>query len=59
MIGPKNPPTRPVPKRCTKNSAVSTASVIGITSSFSASSTTSRPSTALKTEIAGVIMPSP
>ena len=59
MIGPKKPPTRPVPKRWTKNSPVSTAIVSGMTSSFRSGETTSRPSIADSTLIAGVIMPSP
>ncbi len=59
MIGPKKPPTAPVPKRWTANSPVSTISVIGTTRSSRSGETTSRPSTADSTEIAGVIIPSP
>ena len=60
MIGPKNRPTAPVPKRWAKNSTVSTTSVIGTTTSLrlvvdhlqALDGATAR-------EIAGVIMPSP
>ena len=59
VTGPKALPMPPVPKRCTANSTVSTSKVIGITTSCSAGATTSRPSTADSTEIAGVMTPSP
>ena len=59
VIGPKNLPMPPVPKRCTANSPVSTTSVIGMTKLCSCGAATSRPSTADSTEIAGVITPSP
>ena len=52
-------PTTLVPKRCTANSTVMIASVIGTTSGAIDGDATSRPSTADSTEIAGVIMLSP
>ena len=59
MTGPNSRPTAPVPKRWMANSTVRIASAIGTTSESSDGATTSRPSTADSTEIAGVIMPSP
>ena len=59
VIGPKNLPMPPVPKRCTANRPVSTSSVIGITQLCRLGAATSRPSTADSTEMAGVITPSP
>ena len=60
MIGPKNPPTAPVPKRWAKNSTVSTTSVIGTTSVLEARVDHLQPlDGATAREIAGVIMPSP
>ena len=59
MIGPNHRPTAPVPKRWIVNSTARITSVIGTTSSCRLGSTTSMPSTADSTEIAGVIMPSP
>ena len=59
MTGPKNLPTAPVPKRWMTNNAVRIVSAIGTTSESSDGETTSSPSTADSTEIAGVIMPSP
>jgi hypothetical protein len=48
-----------VPKRWIANSPARMASAIGTTSVSIEGETTSRPSTAESTEIAGVIMPSP
>ena len=59
MIGPNSLPTTPVPLRCMTNSAISTPMAIGSTKRFRPGSTTSRPSTALSTDIAGVITLSP
>ena len=59
MTGPKARPTAPVPKRWTANSTVRMTSVIGTTRLSSEGAATSRPSTAERTEIAGVIIPSP
>jgi hypothetical protein len=59
MTGPKTLPTAPVPRRCTKNSATRMPTAIGMTKSWSLGSTTPSPSTALSTEMAGVITPSP
>ena len=57
--GPNSAPTRPVPWRWTENRPIRITTVVGITSGRSAGVTTSRPSTAESTEIAGVSMPSP
>ncbi len=59
MTGPNSRPTAPVPKRWMTNNAVRIVSAIGTTSESSDGETTSSPSTADSTEIAGVIMPSP
>ena len=59
MIGPNNRPTIPVPARWMENSASRITQVIGTTPSFKAGLATARPSTALSTEMAGVITPSP
>ena len=59
ITGPNRRPTAPVPKRWIANSTVRIASAIGTTSESSDGDTTSSPSTAESTEIAGVIMPSP
>ena len=57
--GPKIDPMRAVPRLCTANRPMRIAMVIGITYGVNTGVTTSRPSTALSTEMAGVIMPSP
>ncbi len=59
MTGPKNRPSGPVPKRWTKNSVDRITSVAGTTMVSMLGVTTSRPSTADSTEMAGVIIPSP
>ena len=59
ITGPKSLPTSPVPKRCSANSATSTATVIGTTRSPMPGVATFSPSTAESTEMAGVITPSP
>ena len=59
ITGPKKAPTRAVPNFCTMNSPISTITVSGTTNGPNTGVATSRPSTALSTEIAGVIMPSP
>jgi hypothetical protein len=59
IIGPKIPPMKPVPLRWTRNSAIRIASVSGTTTGANPGASTLRPSTALSTEIAGVIAPSP
>ena len=59
VIGPKKRPTTPVPKRWAANSTVRMTSVSGTTKRCSPGSTTSSPSTADSTEMAGVITPSP
>ncbi len=48
-----------VPRLCTRNSPTRIAIVIGTTNGPKTGVATSSPSTALSTEIAGVIMPSP
>jgi len=59
VIGPKNLPMPPVPRFCTANSPNKMMSVSGITYFLKAGDTTSKPSTADSTEIAGVMTPSP
>ena len=59
VIGPNKPPTRAVPRRWTRNSAARITTVIGMTYGANTGVATFSPSTALNTEIAGVIMPSP
>jgi len=59
MIGPKKRPSGPVPKRWTKKSVERITRVAGTTKVSRLGVTTSRPSTADITEMAGVIMPSP
>ncbi len=58
-MGPKTLPTRAVPVRWTANSATRIVSVSGMTHDVNCGETTSRPSTADSTEIAGVITLSP
>ena len=55
MIGPKARPTFAVPLRWIQNSTTITARVTGITARLKVGSSSSRPSTALSTEMAGVI----
>ena len=59
MIGPNRRPTVAVPRRCSMNSPTMMAEAIGTTRCSSDGDATSTPSTADRTEIAGVIMPSP
>ena len=59
VIGPKNLPMPAVPRFCTKNRQNKITKVSGITAFLKAGDTTSRPSTADNTEMAGVITPSP
>jgi len=59
MIGAKTPPTLAVPYFWTKNSRKRMSRVDGSTYGLNAGVTTSRPSAALSTEIAGVMTPSP
>ncbi len=56
ITGPKSLPTLAVPTRWAAKRARMITTVIGMTNSASPGSTTSRPSTADSTEIAGVIM---
>ena len=55
ITGPNNRPTRSVPRRWIANNATITPSVTGNTALWNCGSRISRPSTALNTEIAGVI----
>ncbi len=55
ITGPNSRPTRAVPRFWMKNNRASTASVTGITAFSKSGSSISSPSTALNTEIAGVI----
>ena len=59
MIGPKTAPTLLVPRLCTMNSPIRITTVIGTMYGSKTCVATLNPSTALSTEIAGVIMPSP
>jgi len=59
MIGPNNLPIRAVPRLWTANRTSRIAAAIGITCGLKKSVAALRPSSALSTEIAGVIMPSP
>ena len=59
VAGPKIAPTRAVPRFWTRNSAATIAIASGTTARWIDGATTSRPSTALSTEMAGVIIPSP
>ena len=59
MTGPNARPIDAVPSLWTMNSASRMASAPGMTNGFSVVVTTLTPSSALSTEIAGVITPSP
>ena len=59
MIGPKALPTRRVPWRWTRNRPIRMPTEIGTTQVLSAGATTSSPSAAPSTEIAGVMTLSP
>ena len=59
MTGPNSPPTRWVPYCWMKNSPQMMATESGTTYGSASGVTTWSPSMALRTEIAGVIMPSP
>ena len=59
VTGPKKRPMPAVPFFCTANRANRMTSVSGITPACSRGESTSRPSTADSTEIAGVMTPSP
>ena len=59
ITGPKIRPMKPVPFAWTRNSTTRIATVIGSTAGPRCGASTFSPSTALSTEIAGVIAPSP
>jgi hypothetical protein len=59
VTGPKTAPTPAVPRFCTRKSPDKIATVIGSTHGSRVGAANSRPSTALSTEIAGVMTPSP
>ena len=59
VIGPKRTEIRPVPLLCIQNRATRIATVIGMTQASKCGATSSMPSTAESTEIAGVIAASP
>ncbi len=59
MIGLNTRAIFAVPRFCTENRAMRIAIVIGRTQASNADVATSNPSTALSTEIAGVMSPSP
>jgi len=58
MTGPKSRPTLPVPRYWMANSPIRITSVAG-TTKFAAAGLSLRPSIADRTEIAGVMTPSP
>ena len=58
-MGPKNRPILAVPCFCTMNRASKMTNVRGMTNFLKVGDTTSRPSTAPSTEMAGVMTPSP
>ena len=59
MIGPNSAPTPAVPRRCSMNRAINMTTVTGTTYGSNACVATPNPSTALKIEMAGVIIMSP
>src|SRR5437867_3193301 len=59
VTGPKSAPSRAVPRRWTRNSAARITTVAGTTYSTSRGVATLSPSIALRTEMAGVMTPSP
>ena len=59
ITGPNTREIRSVPRRCTRKSTTRIVTATGITHDSNAVVATSKPSTALSTEIAGVIRPSP
>ena len=59
MIGPKSRPILAVPRLWIRNSPTMMTSVIGITYGSNSGVAILSPSTALSTEMAGVITPSP
>jgi hypothetical protein len=59
MIGPNTAPIPAVPRFCIRKSVISAIRVTGMTYGLSNGVATSSPSTALKTDMAGVMTPSP
>ena len=59
MTGPNTRPTASVPRLCTANRPTRMTHATGITQSSKAGDATLNPSTALSTEMAGVMRPSP
>ena len=59
VTGPKTAPTPAVPRRWKKNNPRMMTNAMGTTRCWSAGVAMLRPSTALSTEIAGVMIPSP
>ena len=59
ITGPKTRPMRPVPDDCTANRPIRTSTAAGRTRWWRLGAATDIPSTAARTDIAGVIMPSP
>jgi len=59
MMGPKVLPTFAVPRLCSANNATRIRTAIGMVYGLKIGVATFRPSTALRTEMAGVMMPSP
>ena len=59
MMGPNRKPTAPLPRLCIENRQTNTTAAIGTTYGVTIGDTMRRPSTALSTDMAGVIMASP
>ncbi len=59
ITGPNILPIVPVPRDWMRNNSIRIATVIGTTAGPSAGASPFNPSTALRTEMAGVIAPSP
>ena len=59
VIGPKNRPIPSVPRRWSENKMSKISNVVGTTACVSVGEINAKPSTADKTEIAGVMTPSP
>ena len=59
ITGPNARPIFSVPKRCAPKSTRSTMTAMGMTNGLRVSVTTLTPSSALNTDMAGVITPSP
>src|ERR1700722_8529902 len=59
IMGPNRKPTAPLPRLCIEKRQTNTTAAIGTTYGVTIGDTMRRPSTALNTDMAGVIMASP